>query len=247
MSFATDHPYVLTASCPSRMGTTAAITGFLATRRFYLMEMHQFDDTISQRFFVRITFCAVAGEKVDLERLRRDGDPGVVEGVPAGAEDLRGAAQRVGILDPGVGDEVGRHHARAGQNAAHVGGRGGLAGVRSEGGQFGQEGLIGAQQSLDRHGGRHVGCRQEAGRIGAGQAQDAEHSVGAVGQRQALLGFQYQGGDAGGSQGVGGGDPLAVGVDDLALPGERQGHMREGSQVAAAAQGAVLANDRRRR
>jgi formyltetrahydrofolate deformylase len=70
--FATDHPYVLTASCPSRMGTTAAITGFLAARRFYLIEMHQFDDTISQRFFVRITFCAVAGEAVDLGRLRGD-------------------------------------------------------------------------------------------------------------------------------------------------------------------------------
>ena len=72
MRFATDHPYVLTASCPSRMGTTAAITGFLAARRFYLIEMHQFDDTISQRFFVRITFCAVAGEAVDLGRLRGD-------------------------------------------------------------------------------------------------------------------------------------------------------------------------------
>ena len=72
MRFATDHPYVLTASCPSRMGTTAAITGFLAARRFYLIEMHQFDDTISQRFFVRITFCAVAGEGVDLGRLRGD-------------------------------------------------------------------------------------------------------------------------------------------------------------------------------
>ena len=72
MSFATDRPYVLTASCPSRMGTTAAITGFLAARRFYLMEMHQFDDTISQRFFVRITFCGVQGEPVELARLRRE-------------------------------------------------------------------------------------------------------------------------------------------------------------------------------
>jgi formyltetrahydrofolate deformylase len=68
--FATDHPYVLTASCASRMGTTAAITGFLAARRFYLMDMHQFDDTLSQRFFVRITFCAVAGEAVNLAQLR---------------------------------------------------------------------------------------------------------------------------------------------------------------------------------
>jgi formyltetrahydrofolate deformylase len=54
------------------MGTTAAITGFLAARRFYLIEMHQFDDTISQRFFVRITFCGVQGEKVDLARLRAE-------------------------------------------------------------------------------------------------------------------------------------------------------------------------------
>jgi formyltetrahydrofolate deformylase len=70
VKFATEHPYVLTASCPSRMGTTAAVAGFLAARRFYLIEMHQFDDTISQRFFVRVTFCAVQGEAVDLARLR---------------------------------------------------------------------------------------------------------------------------------------------------------------------------------
>src|ERR1700722_10162594 len=57
------------------MGTTAAITGFLAPRRFDLMEMPQFDDPLSQRFFVRITFCAVAGEKVDLERVRREFSP----------------------------------------------------------------------------------------------------------------------------------------------------------------------------
>jgi formyltetrahydrofolate deformylase len=70
VTLATDHPFVLTASCASRMGTTAAITGFLAARRLYLMEMHQFDDTSSQRFFVRITFCGVTGEPVDLGALR---------------------------------------------------------------------------------------------------------------------------------------------------------------------------------
>jgi len=70
VAFATEHPYILTASCASRMGTTAAISGFLAARRFYLMEMHQFDDTLAQRFFVRITFCGVQGERVDLARLR---------------------------------------------------------------------------------------------------------------------------------------------------------------------------------
>jgi formyltetrahydrofolate deformylase len=72
VKFATEHPYVLTASCPSRMGTTAAVTGFLAARRFYIIEMQQFDDTISQRFFVRITFCTVQGETLDLIRLREE-------------------------------------------------------------------------------------------------------------------------------------------------------------------------------
>lgn len=72
MSFDTEHPYVLTATCASRMGTTARVTTFLATRRFYIVEMQQFDDTISQRFFVRVTFCAVQGEKVDLAALRKE-------------------------------------------------------------------------------------------------------------------------------------------------------------------------------
>ena len=73
MTFDIEHPYVLTATCASRMGTTAAVTTFLATRRFYIVEMQQFDDTISQRFFVRVTFCGVQGEPVNLARLRQDG------------------------------------------------------------------------------------------------------------------------------------------------------------------------------
>jgi formyltetrahydrofolate deformylase len=70
MDFSTNHPYILTASCASRMGTTAAVTGFLATHRLYLMEMQQFDDVLTKRFFVRVVFCSVAGETVDLPRLR---------------------------------------------------------------------------------------------------------------------------------------------------------------------------------
>ena len=52
------------------MGTTAAITGFLAANRLYIMEMQQFDDVLTKRFFVRVTFCAVAGEAFDLGGLR---------------------------------------------------------------------------------------------------------------------------------------------------------------------------------
>ena len=72
MTFDIEHPYVLTATCASRMGTTARVTTFLASRRFYIVEMQQFDDTISERFFVRATFCGVTGEKIDLARLRRN-------------------------------------------------------------------------------------------------------------------------------------------------------------------------------
>ena len=69
MEFNTSNVYILTATCASRMGTTAAVTGFLARNRLYIMEMQQFDDTMTQRFFVRVTFCGVQGEPVDLDKL----------------------------------------------------------------------------------------------------------------------------------------------------------------------------------
>jgi formyltetrahydrofolate deformylase len=72
MEFNTSHAYILTATCTSRMGTTAAVTGFLAAHRLYIMEMQQFDDVLTKRFFVRVTFCGVAGETTDLARLRSD-------------------------------------------------------------------------------------------------------------------------------------------------------------------------------
>jgi formyltetrahydrofolate deformylase len=72
MEFNTAHPYVLTASCTSRMGTTARVTGFIAGHRLYIMEMQQFDDVLTRRFFVRVTFCGVAGDAVDLAKLRED-------------------------------------------------------------------------------------------------------------------------------------------------------------------------------
>ncbi len=72
MEFQTSHPYILTASCTSRMGTAAAVTGFIASHRLYIMEMQQFDDVLTKRFFVRVTFCGVAGETVDIARIRED-------------------------------------------------------------------------------------------------------------------------------------------------------------------------------
>jgi formyltetrahydrofolate deformylase len=72
MEFNTTHTYTLTATCLSRMGTTAAVTGFLAAHRLYIMEMQQFDDVLTKRFFVRVVFCGVSGESMDLAALRTD-------------------------------------------------------------------------------------------------------------------------------------------------------------------------------
>lgn len=53
------------------MGTAAAVAGFLAAHRLYIMEMQQFDDVLTKRFFVRVTFCAVAGEALDIDLVRK--------------------------------------------------------------------------------------------------------------------------------------------------------------------------------
>jgi hypothetical protein len=68
-----DRPHV----CPRRRLPEShwhhgAVTAFLGKGHFYIMEMKQIDDTLSERFFVRITFCAVKGEPVGLPRLHQE-------------------------------------------------------------------------------------------------------------------------------------------------------------------------------
>ena len=62
--------YILNATCDSRLGTVAAVSGFLASRQCYITDMHQFDDVISGRFFVRATFYAQPGQTPTLDQLR---------------------------------------------------------------------------------------------------------------------------------------------------------------------------------
>jgi formyltetrahydrofolate deformylase len=62
--------YILNASCASRLGTVAAVSGFLASRRCYITDMQQFDDILSERFFVRVTFYADPEHTPALEALR---------------------------------------------------------------------------------------------------------------------------------------------------------------------------------
>jgi formyltetrahydrofolate deformylase len=62
--------YILTATCDSRMGTVARVSGFLASRKCYITDMQQFDDVITGRFFTRISFYGDTGSTPELAELR---------------------------------------------------------------------------------------------------------------------------------------------------------------------------------
>ncbi len=62
--------YILTATCDSRMGTVARVSGFLASRTCYITDMQQFDDVITGRFFTRISFYGNPDSTPELEALR---------------------------------------------------------------------------------------------------------------------------------------------------------------------------------
>ena len=62
--------YILKASCASRMGTVAAVSGFLASRKCYITDMQQFDDVLTGRFFTRVSFYGDAAGTPPLEGLR---------------------------------------------------------------------------------------------------------------------------------------------------------------------------------
>ena len=52
----TPDTWILTAHCPSVLGTVDAVTRFLFEQRCYVTEHHSFDDRLSSRFFIRVEF-----------------------------------------------------------------------------------------------------------------------------------------------------------------------------------------------
>ncbi|MFF7706281.1 formyltetrahydrofolate deformylase [Pseudomonas sp. NPDC007930] len=48
--------WILTADCPSRLGTVDAVTRYLYEQGCYVTEHHSFDDRLSGRFFIRVEF-----------------------------------------------------------------------------------------------------------------------------------------------------------------------------------------------
>ncbi|SPO04411.1 probable Formyltetrahydrofolate deformylase [Cephalotrichum gorgonifer] len=48
--------YILTLSCPDKSGIVHAITGVLAARSLNILDLNQFSDPVSDRFFMRVHF-----------------------------------------------------------------------------------------------------------------------------------------------------------------------------------------------
>mgnify|MGYP001301426642 FL=1 len=48
--------WILTADCPSLLGTVDAVTRYLFEQSCYVTEHHSFDDRLSSRFFIRVEF-----------------------------------------------------------------------------------------------------------------------------------------------------------------------------------------------
>ncbi len=165
-------------------------------------------------------------------------------GVPPGPGDLRGAAHRVGVLDARRVVLVMAGQARTLQHGQHVGGTGGLTRVRPDGVQLGGEDLVGAEQGLQRQGGRDVGGPVERVQVGQGHHQHAEHAVGAVEKGETFLLAQFDRLDAVRGEEFGGRAYGTVGALGVALPHERERAVGQRCEVAGAAEGAVLVHDR---
>lgn len=53
-----DPHWILTAQCPSKLGTIDAVTGLLRQNQLYVTELHSFDDEVHHNFFIRASFRA---------------------------------------------------------------------------------------------------------------------------------------------------------------------------------------------
>jgi formyltetrahydrofolate deformylase len=56
----TPDTWILTAQCPSLLGTVDVVTRFLFEQGCYVTEHHSFDDRLANRFFIRVEFRAPA-------------------------------------------------------------------------------------------------------------------------------------------------------------------------------------------
>lgn len=69
-----DKLWILTAQCPSRLGTVDVVTRSLAESENYVVAMNSFDDKATERFSIRVEFRPLGGE-TSLEKFRELFEP----------------------------------------------------------------------------------------------------------------------------------------------------------------------------
>src|SRR5258705_14010215 len=60
--------FLLTLACPDRMGIVAEVSRFLVVHYCNIVESAQFEDPVSQRFFLRTAFCSTQGATLSVLR-----------------------------------------------------------------------------------------------------------------------------------------------------------------------------------
>jgi hypothetical protein len=163
------------------------------------------------------------------------------EGIGGGAVDLGGAAEGVGVLDVAAG-LVGGADLGAFEPQAEAGGAGELAGVGAGEMDALVEGGGRATEGVEGEGAGGVGGIEEVFGIEEGETASGEHGLGAVDEGDAFLGLEGEGCDAGGGEGIGTGEALAL-VEGGAFSNEDESDMGEGGEVAAGADAAAGRSD----
>lgn len=62
--------FVIKVTCPATSGIVAAVTSFLAAQQCYISEMSQFDDELSDTFFMRAVFRFNSGVSGDIDAVK---------------------------------------------------------------------------------------------------------------------------------------------------------------------------------
>ena len=136
------------------------------------------------------------------------------------------------------------HDRRAREQCGHVCRRPRLAGVWPQRLQVGSQDPVRPHQALDAECGREVGRVEQTPQVGEGEHEHPQHPVGAVDEGEAFLLGQLDRGEPVFGERLGGGANHTLVVDHITFAHHGQGTVREGRQVAGAAEAAVLENDR---
>ncbi len=177
----------------------------------------------------------------DRVKLALDDAADVIDRVAAGAVDLGGASQGVGVLHALL--SLPGREGRALEEPSERGRRVDLPRLSAKLVDARVEGVGDALEGLEAEGGRHLGGVDEGEGVGGREGPDGGHGLRAVDEGEPLLGREGHGLEAGRGEGLAPRHPAAA-EGGFSRAHEDQGEVGERGQVARGAEGALLRHDR---